>query len=395
MRPFRSREYSGLYLAVVFLTICDLPAATQSNLAFESTDCKLYGDICLGPTAESAAKEVCSKIYKKNCTNATANNNKCTREYVKDAQGGDASRCVWDLIMELSKISSADRCGLRATEALVLRQEISEMVTTASLQVDGFLSEIDSETGQVRAVHDDLSDRRDAAVSLSTLGSAVGTGGGAVGSSLALARKTATVGNWVGAVAGGVGTLFAFLGWYQQPRGPKGCFPDVNPGRGPNRCAAPRVNPCVSNDPDPPTGCTPTMLYHLVFPGADVEADVGFHSRYEPSIDNYLEAHRRRETLVNPWVQEATRKKGKGEQKTDDPDEVKNSANYIVMAKERYLFSNGKSPRKLSIDELTDRANKLSDLRAVVARMSRDLGRLSEDLSTSLQCRDAGGTNTQ
>lgn len=379
MRHVRSREYWGLCLVIVCLMICDLPAATQSTPASESTDCTPYGDMCLGPTAVAVAKEACSKVYEKDCSNAENNNNNCTRTY-KDKQGKDLSpRCAWDLILKLSKIPAADRCGSRATEALVLRQEINDLVVTASLQVDGFLAEIDSETGLIRAVHDDLSDRRDTAVSHSTLGSAIGTGGGAAGSSLALARKTATVGNWVGAVAGGVGTLFGFLGWYQQPRGPKGCFPDV----GDKHC---QVTTPVSCD-SATSACSPTMLFHLVFPDAlpeEVRQYASFHSEYDLPIEKYLADHKRGDSLVQQWLNKAKDEKKKKAAAASDPLAV--YPNYALKSAEPYLFASNNSPGKVSIDDLSKRADKLADLRSVVARMNRDLSRLTETLAAELKC---------
>src|SRR5271157_4258699 len=80
--------------------------------------------------------------------------------------------CLVQLVQELGQMN--DRCG---TRALILRQELTKMIQAASLEVDGFLSEIDSETGQIHNVRNELADRRDAAVSRSTLASAFGTAG--------------------------------------------------------------------------------------------------------------------------------------------------------------------------------------------------------------------------
>jgi len=115
----------------------------------------------------------------------------------------DASTCIDKLIRKLGEMTAESRWRHPCHQALILRQEISENVLTVSLQVDGFLAEVDSEVAQIRAVHDDLTNRRDTAVGHSTLGSAIGSGGGAVGAALAIAGNTvATAGNWVAADSG-------------------------------------------------------------------------------------------------------------------------------------------------------------------------------------------------
>jgi hypothetical protein len=244
-----------------------------------------------------------------------------------------------------------DRCETLATKALILRQEITDTILTASLQVDGFLSEIDSETAQIRAVHDRLSDRRDAAVGRSNLGSAIGTGGGAVGSALALGAHTVvTVGSWVGAVSGAIGAVYGFRGYFQA-KGPKGCFPGVT-----EKCADLKDPVEVADIPkDSCQGqrCSPSMLSYLL-----INKDPGFHSQYDPVIQAYLRTHS--QALTEQWDVEG--------QKIDA------------------LIARNTDPRRLSIEDLTDRANKLAEVRAVVSRAKRDLSRLTEDLGEGLRC---------
>ena len=108
------------------------------------------------------------------------------------------------------------------------------------------------------------------------------------------------------------------------------------------------------------------MLYTLLFPECNDWA--GFHSKYDENIREYLDStppeknEKRADSLITTW----------GER--DD------------LRKDIKLFTSNGNPRKLSIDELTDRANKLADLRTVVARMNRDLSRLTEDLAKELRC---------
>lgn len=300
----------------------------------------LVGNLCLTQTSVQIAKVVC---FEKNCVKA--------------------------LVDELGEMSVDDRCkpGEAAIKALLLRQNIAEAVMTASLQVDGFVAEIDSETSQIRAVHDGLTDRRDTAVNRSTLGSAIGTGGGAVGSALALAGTTAvTAGSWVGAAFGAVGAVFGFWGVIQA-KGPTGCFPDLREDTKKKEKTCLRTGPdedsCLvagSGTARHSSGCTPRMLYQLFNPLAPVQ----FHSAYDETVENYLNGQRpgeeqtRREILKATW----------------EPEDRKP------------LFAGNAAPEKLSIDQLTDRADKLADLRAVVARMNRDLSRLTLDLATALRC---------
>jgi len=277
-----------------------------------------------------------------------------------------------------------------------LHQEITEMVLTASLQVDGFLAEIDSETAHIRAVKDSLTARQTTAINRSSLGNDTGTGGGAAGSALALAAKTAmTVGSWVGAVSGGFGAGFGFLNYYETARSPKGCFPDYNPDYNSHRnseCSDLKEPVTLKIDPvhnpkdkDPcdsankskpnqfPHGCSPSMLSYLLF-----QIDPGFHSEYDQTIDTYLD--RNRKELGEEWGGDTELGKLVKLSKDAPKDNLENDPEI-----ERLITRNN-SRRKLSIDDLTDRQNKLADVRAVASRINRDLSRLTDDLARGLRC---------
>jgi len=385
MRHSRRHIHLTLCSLAVCLILGACPAQGQSIAAAQPDKCPapshLVGDLCLRDTSFEIAHEVCLA-----------------------GSPNSPKTCVCDLIHKLGHMEQTNRCGAQASQALILRQEISEMVLTASLQVDGFLAEIDSETAEIRAVRDRLIDQRDKAVGRSTLGSAVGTGGGAVGSALALGATTvSTAGNWVAAVFGGVGAVYGFLGYFQQ-RGPQGCFPDLqaDPEKKDekNQCrklddkknsvqtskdVPPEGNqsPCDPKKTNPSSACSPRMLYRLVFPEDEYGTEkAGFHSEYDPVIDAYLGEgpQSRRETLVQPWREEAMEQANKkGKVKPAD-------ANDLLRSEEPYLFTSNSDPRKLSIDNLTDRANKLADLRWRVSLLNRDLSRLAEDLASGLRC---------
>jgi hypothetical protein len=276
-----------------------------------------------------------------------------------------------ELIQRLGALDPKERCGTQATKALLLRQEIAEMVSTASLEVHGYVAEIDSESGKIREVHDSLSDRRDRAVGISTLGSAGGTGGGAVGSALALGTEAAmTAGSWVGAVAGGVGTLFSFLGYYQA-KGPRGCFPATTKDCPDLKKPVILIDRSNDKHKDDCTvdNCSPSLLSYFLF-----KMDPGFHSAPDSIVDKYLDSHRRQ--LNGLWgFKDNTIEELKATHQVSKDDKAMET-----------LITTNTAPRKLSIDDLTDRANKLADVRTVVSRMNRDLSRLMDDLAKNLRC---------
>jgi hypothetical protein len=272
-----------------------------------------------------------------------------------DPAGRETRAC--DLIRKLGAMTEPDRCIAQATNALILRQELTDMILTASLQVDGFLTEIDNEAGHIRAVHDGLADRRDSTVNRSSLGSAAGTGGGAIGSALALVGGAASTaaGNWLSATFGGLGAAFSFWGYFKA-NGPKGCFPDVQG----TPCQKPNAQVVSCEDPkNHPGGCSPTMLYHLLL-SKDNDKKIGFHSDYDPLIERYLETGWRQK-LIAEWQWD------------------EKNPNYALIA-------GNSDPRKLSIDRLTDRANKLAELRGVASFIKFDLSLLMTDLSPRLVC---------
>ena len=343
-------QRASLFSAFLLVLSCCASMAEAQGQSPVEADRFAFGNLMLRATSRELLDEVCS-----------------------------AGRCLNDPARELSEIAPADRCGAgpETIRALRLRQEITEMVQTASLEVDGFLAEVDSETARIRAVRDRLTSERDTAAGHSSLGSAIGNGGGAAASSLALATTTAmTVGNWIGASFGVAGAYFGFLGIIQA-QGPKGCFPDLRPND--ERQRKEKGRDCISLPIDSDrcldtsggdrqiTGCTPRMLSNLIDPGKPV----GFHSRYDTSVGNYLghvspgETATRGELLIASWGDKAE------------------------IEKEKFLVSGNDHPIKMRIDDLTERINKLADLRAVVARLNRDFSRLMDDLSVGLRCSGA------
>src|SRR5215471_716173 len=232
-----------------------------------------------------------------------------TREVCLQRSNG---ACLDDLVQRLSKMSRTERCETQITKALLLRQEIVETVEAASLEVEGFLSEVDDEISKIRTVHDRLADARDKAVARSTLWTAIGTAGGAVGSALALGTEAAvTVGSWLGASSGGVGAYFSFAS-LSQAKGSKECFPDLNANEEGSKKKRGKGNDCpikTSDEDDRAnkcglSGCSPRMLYQVFNPGKPV----GFHSGYDETVSHYLAGpapsdnqKSRRDELIARW----------------------------------------------------------------------------------------------
>ena len=278
MKYFQRHGHVGICAFIACLLTQALPAQGQSAsdpepACYATSTSPVTGRFChvgnlsMRQTSSEIAKEVCS--------------------------GEAPNTCVSALIQKLGAMKPEERCDALATKALILRQEISEMVLTTSLQVDGFLAEIDNETARIRAVHDRLANRRDTAVGHATLGSAIGSGGGAVGSALALASNTAaTVGSWVGAVSGGVGAVYGFWGYFRA-HGPTGCFPNV-PDAECLDLKRPMELVNIPKDACEGAGCSPSMLTYLL-----IHKDPGFHSEYDPVIRTYLES--RRSELIEQW----------------------------------------------------------------------------------------------
>lgn len=285
------------------------------------------------------------------------------------------------LIERLDRLGERQRCSTAALQALILREEITEKVLSASLQIDGFFAEIDSENTQIRATLDKLESRRDRAVNFNNVAGVVGGAGvGVVASALQFNSSTARAGNWAGLGSGAFSTFFSSLGFRLQ-RGWKGCFPEVQGPKaqcqGQKAPKAPRRNvedAAQSDVEDPcepesrPAGCSPRMLYCLFHPECTKEK-AGFHSEFPKAIKLYLtgtpprETKPRRERLIEQW---------------NNPSEEK-----IAL-----MTSSNSHPRRLSIDDLNDRAKMLADLRSRVSIMKRDLGTLTSDLTEALSCPD-------
>jgi hypothetical protein len=113
--------------------------------------------------------------------------------------------------------SERKQAGGISVEELALRQQITEAVLTASLDVDQVRAEIDYERAQISEIEALLSTGRDRRIKLLALANIVGsTGVGSVGSALALSNHTAMAGDVVSVVGGTAGVILSALGLRQQ-----------------------------------------------------------------------------------------------------------------------------------------------------------------------------------
>ena len=125
--------------------------------------------------------------------------------------------------------SGCNQAGAISVEELALRQQITEAVLTASLDVGGVLAEIDYERAQILEMESLLSKGLNRRVNLLTLANIVGsTGVGGVGDALALSNRTAMAVNVVNVAGDAAGVILSTLGLRQQGRArPLGIAPNM------------------------------------------------------------------------------------------------------------------------------------------------------------------------
>jgi hypothetical protein len=126
-------------------------------------------------------------------------------------------------IEKLSALAAAKGAGATglSLEELSLRQQITEAVIAASLDVDSVAAEIDYEREQTVELRSLWRYKRDRAIGSTNLAVlAAGTGLGIVSGLLQFSKTTSSAGNAVGFAAGGVSTLFS-LHSFRQVHGGK------------------------------------------------------------------------------------------------------------------------------------------------------------------------------
>ena len=245
-------------------------------------------------------------------------------------------------IEKLSSFFTAAKRGGAAPglslEELSLRQQITEAVIAASLDVDSVAAEIDYEREQTVELRSLWRYKRDRAIGSTNLAVlAAGTGLGIVSGLLQFSKTTSSAGNAVGFAAGGLSTLFS-LRSYRQVHGGKR-----------------------------PAWVLPNML--AAFLGQPEEQ----HSHYPDDIWAYLNSvpsgadsqASRKEQMVAGWVAAG---------RIGPPDSPQWKRRIAL------LTSTNAADKDLNIELMNERAAMLADVADQVSLMKRDLADLLRGL---------------
>jgi len=228
-------------------------------------------------------------------------------------------------------------------ESLAVRQEITEKVLSAALDIDSVNAVIDLEIERIRSIRSDLQSKRDRAQNIINVASIV-TGGalGMANTALQFKSSTANVGNGIGVGGGAASVVLSIVGIRKQGGGRR----------------------YITN--------SPRML--AAFFGRPPDAPEAIASVYPEDVWSYLnsatpaqpEMGTRREQLIAKWRSEGRIKQDgspKGERRIE------------------FLSSNISHARRLNVNELSDRVAMLLDVRATVSLMKRDLSEILLGLS--------------
>ena len=248
---------------------------------------------------------------------------------------------VEPLIAKLSALTSTKDLNAEpgaSLEELLLRQQITESIVAASLDVDSVLDEVDYERDQIEELRSLLRSRQDRAIGTTNIGVlAVGTGLGIVSGVLQFSKTTSTAGNAIGFAAGGISTLFSLRSLRQVKGGER------------------------------PAWVLPNML--AAFVGQPDEQ----HNHYPDDIWAYLNGvplggaspASRREQMLAEWVAE-------GRLGVLDSPQSKRK---IVL-----LTSTNAADKNLKTELLNERAAMLAEVRNRISLMKRDLRDLLQGL---------------
>jgi len=247
---------------------------------------------------------------------------------------------VEELLAECARVQCHQMSSQTATvQQLWMRQQISEAVVTASLDVQSVLAEIANEHARLMELRSILDGRRDRAVSLISAGNLViGSGIGILVNALQFKDSTAIAGDAIGVGSGAASTLLSIIGIHLQ-KGPRHAV-----GRSPNMLAS-------------LFGRKPVL-----------------QSEYPASVMAYLNAvpegeqtaqGTRLEQLRHEWDKAGRLAEGKSKR---------------AETKLDLLTSSLDSGRRLSAGDITDRAFMLQDVAGRVALMERDLAKMMHGL---------------
>lgn len=226
-------------------------------------------------------------------------------------------------------------------EEMLLRQQITDSILAASLDVDSVLNKIDYEREQTVELRTMLLSQRERATGSTNLAIlAIGTGLGVVSSALSVTKATSKANDAVGFTAGGLSTLLWLRSYRQQRSGKR------------------------------PEWVLPNMLAPFF-----IESD-GTHGDYPDDIWTYLNSASpggtfegsRKEQLLAEWL-------------------AAGRISFINTPKAKQkialLTSTNAADRHLHLDSLGERGAMLADVRNRVSLMNHDLRELMQVLRPS------------
>jgi hypothetical protein len=229
-----------------------------------------------------------------------------------------------------------------SVQTILIRQQITERVLAASLDLDSVNAVIDSEIEQIRSIRSQLQSQRDKAQNIINIASLV-TGGalGVVNTALQFSSSTANLGNGIGVGGGAASVVLSIIGMRKQG------------GR-------------------LPLGDSPRMLARFFGrqpPGPEVIPSV-----YPKGVWTYLNSVSpgdagkvtRRDQLIAKWQKEG---------KVGPDNSIKS------QRKVEALSGTSSQTVKLGISELDDRVAMLMDVRARVSLMKRQLSEIMRSVS--------------
>jgi hypothetical protein len=252
------------------------------------------------------------------------------------------SKCRAAVIIDvepvLQKLSSLDAVPGVSLEELSLRQQITEAVVVASLDLDSVVDEIDNERAQIVELQSILLARRQRAIGTTNLATlALSTGLGALSGVLQFSDITKGVGNAIGFAAGGISTLLSFHSLRQQ-----------HAGKRPAWVLASMLAPLFSE----PNGDYPAMIWAYLNSPAPRR---GFASKQRGAIVGATAASRALPPLDSPQAK----------------------------PKIALLKGTDEANKRLDTELLAERAAMLADVRDAVSLMKRDLGDLLRGIRVS------------
>lgn len=239
--------------------------------------------------------------------------------------------------MEQIRILRAKRAAGEAAspEELTSRQELTEMVQAANLDVDSAVAELANEQSELGTLRATLQTRRDKTVSrLTTAALLTGSGLGTAVSATqftSLGNRTANVGDGLGVGSGITSTVLSILAARRQS-GPSGSI-----GETPNMLA-----PLLGGSPVLDTDYAPSVLQYLhTAPAGE-----------DPALGTRLQQ------LKSAW--QSAGRLGSGTAESH-------------QAKLKVLTTSNDPDVKISINDLADRIAMLGDVRGRISLMKRDL----------------------